>query len=350
MRLSWFPTDDRQQRARFRRYLIAAGTSLMVVALLGIAFLQGILSAYPFVIASGGTLAGIAAFYAVFRTGLNRRARDPSLTIPMMIAATCVVTYALYHAGPARSVFLLIYPMIMFFGVFRLNTRAMLIVCALILCAYALVLGLLMRLPSGLDAPNVELLRSVVLAAVLVWFAILGGYVHELRNRLRRSEYDELTGIFSRRRILEILAHEKTRCDRGAGPLCICLADIDWFKRINDSFGHSAGDGVLRTFTNIARGELRSIDFMGRYGGDEFLLVLIQTSLAGARECAERVRRQMELLDPPGLDGDGRVTVSIGLAQYRPGETLDSTFKRADASLYRAKDTGRNRTECEQSD
>jgi hypothetical protein len=93
----------------------------------------------------------IATFYFVFRSGSNRRARDPSLTVPMMLAAICVVTYALYHLGAVRTVFLLIYPMIMFFGVFRLGTRAQLLVGAFIMCAYALVLRLLAEQPAGLD-------------------------------------------------------------------------------------------------------------------------------------------------------------------------------------------------------
>jgi diguanylate cyclase (GGDEF)-like protein len=103
----------------------------------------------------------------------------------------------------------------------------------------------------------------------------------------------------------------------------------------------------LQAFVRIAQQELRAIDFIGRYGGDEFLMVLTQTSLSGARECAERVRRQMELTDSPGLGGQGQVTVSIGVAQYRAGESLKDTLARADTALYRAKTAGRNSVECE---
>jgi diguanylate cyclase (GGDEF)-like protein len=266
----------------------------------------------------------------------------------MMMAATAVVTYALYHAGPARGALLLVYPMIMFFGVFRLDARALLVVGALILLAYMLVLAhLAARHSARLDGANIEILRAVVLAGVLVWFALMGGYVHELRNRLRQSGYDELTGIFNRRRILGILAHEKIRCDRGASPFCICLVDIDSFKSVNDELGHHAGDLALRAFVGIAQDQLRAIDCIGRYGGDEFLLILVQTSLAGARECAERVRARMEQGSGSERARGGPVTVSIGIAQYRPDETLESTLRRADAALYRAKAAGRNRVEEE---
>ena len=340
-----FPDDDRQQGVRFRRYLIAAGTSLTVVFLLGVCVLAGVLAPRPFAIAGGIVLVSIVTFYFVFRSGLNRRARDPSLTVPMMLAAICVVTYALYHLGAVRTVFLLIYPMIMFFGVFRLGTRAQLLVGAFIVCAYALMVRLLADQPAELDPKAIELLRGLVLAAVLVWFSFMGGYVHDLRRRLRESGYDRLTGIQNRGRVLDVLAHEKIRTDRGAGPMCVCLVDVDQFKDINDTRGHQSGDLALQCVAKIARDELRVIDFIGRYGGDEFLLVLIQTRLDGARECAERIRERISRSDCIWNDTRRQVTVCIGVSQYRPNESLQDTLQRADAALYRAKTAGRNRVE-----
>ena len=265
----------------------------------------------------------------------------------MMLAAICVVTYALYHLGATRTTFLLFYPVIMFFGVFRLGTPALLLVGALILCAYALVIGLLAPQPARLDSNSTELLRGLVLATVLLWFSFMGGYVHDLRRRLRQSGYDRLTGIYNRGRVLDVLAHEKIRCDRGAGPLCVCLVDIDQFKHINDTLGHQAGDLALQSFARVAQHELRAIDFIGRYGGDEFLLVLVQTPLDGARECAERIRRRMATSDCLSPAANRQVTVSIGVSQHRKGEPLEDTLQRADAALYRAKTAGRNRVECD---
>jgi len=344
-RLFSFPGDDRGQGVRLRRYLIAAGTSFTVVSLLGVCVLAGVLAPRPFAIASGAVLASIAAFYFVFRSGLNQRARDPALTVPMMLAAICVVTYALYHLGAMRTVFLLVYPMIMFFGVFRLGTRAQLMVGAFIVCAYALVVVLLAERPTGVDPTAVELLRGLVLATVLVWFSFMGGYVHDLRRRLRESGYDHLTEIYNRRRILDVLAHEKIRGDRGAGPMSVCLVDVDQLKDINDTSGHQSGDLALQYVAQIARDELRVIDFIGRYGGDEFLLVLVQTGLDGARECAERIRRRIAL-NGVGNNTPRRVTVSIGVTQYRQRESVQDTLERADAALYRAKAGGRNGVEC----
>jgi len=347
VRLFLFPSADRLQRVRFRRYLIAAGTSLMVVLLLGVCVLAGALAVGPFAIAAGIVLASTAAFYFVFRSGLNLRARDRSLTVPMMLAAICVVTYALYHLGPLRSVFLLVYPMIMFFGVLRLGSVALLVIGAFIMCAYALMTALPVPQPAQLDLRTIEVLRGLVLATVLVWFSFMGGYVHDLRQRLRQSGYDRLTGIYNRGRVLDMLAHEKIRCDRGAGPLCVCLIDVDELKDINDTQGHRSGDHALQSVAEIARNELRAIDFVGRYGGDEFLVVLVQTRLEGARECAERIRSRIASHAGIGNEPSRQVTVSFGVTQLRQDETLQDTLHRADAALYRAKTAGRNRVECD---
>jgi len=166
-------------------------------------------------------------------------------------------------------------------------------------------------------------------------------------RRLRESSFDRLTGIYHRGRALDMLALEKIRYDRGAGPLCVCLVDIDHFKDINDTLGHRAGDLALQAVAQIARDELRAIDVIGRYGGDEFLLVLVQTGLDGARECAERIRGRIALSEGLRNTAFRPVTVSSGVAQLRPDESLQEMLQRADAALYRAKTAGRNRVECD---
>jgi diguanylate cyclase (GGDEF)-like protein len=342
-----FPTDNREQEVRFRRYLIATGTSLMVLALLGVCFLAGAFAPRPFAITAAIVLVSIAAFYAIIRSGLNRYAADPSLTVPMMVDAIGAITYALYHLGNLRTVFLLVYPVIMFFGVLRLRTRSLLLVAAFIIAAYGLVLTTLATQPGRLDPMPIEILRTVTLAAVLVWFAFMGGYVHELRRRLRESGYDRLTGVHNRGRILDVLAHEQRRFARGGGSLCVCLVDADELKGINDTLGHRAGDLALQAIAETAHRELRVVDAIGRYGGDEFLLVLSQTGLDGARECAERIRARVELGDGIGDAARRRITVSCGVTRHRRGESLQDTLQRADAALYRAKHRGRNCVEVE---
>jgi diguanylate cyclase (GGDEF)-like protein len=197
------------------------------------------------------------------------------------------------------------------------------------------------------EALNQELLQWTILMFVVVWFSIMVGFISTLLTRLGQSEFDDLTGAYTRRRLIEILRHEKFRADRGAGPLCVCLVDVDNLKHINDTRGHHGGDLQLKTVVSAVQRELRNIDYIGRYGGDEFLVLLTQTPLAGARDCAERFRRTLKtFFYSSENDVVDNATISIGIAEYRAGESITQTVNRADAALYRAKEGGRNKIEC----
>ena len=139
----------------------------------------------------------------------------------------------------------------------------------------------------------------------------------------------------------------KRWADAAREPLSICVIDLDRFKRYNDEFDHLTGDQVLRTFAQAVQSELRATDVFGRYGGEEFVHVLRHSTVAGAMADAERLRERISGLDIPVTRATGRLTVSIGVAQYKPGEAIIETFARADEALYRAKQRGRNCVECE---
>jgi len=156
---------------------------------------------------------------------------------------------------------------------------------------------------------------------------------------------DELTGLFNRRHLLELLEYEKNRSSRGVGIFCLAMLDIDHFKKVNDVYGHLAGDAVLRTVATMIDKTLRNTEFCGRYGGEEFLIVLTQTDIKGALIGAERVRTNIENTLFPDLGSDFKVTVSIGLSEYQIREDIDKIIARADEALYRAKKGGRNRVE-----
>lgn len=171
----------------------------------------------------------------------------------------------------------------------------------------------------------------------------------ELEKALTRIEElavrDELTGLYNRRYLMDALEREKTRADRSGRLFSVVMLDIDHFKRINDSFGHQQGDVVLKAVSRAAQDAIRSNDFCARYGGEEFLVVLEELPVAGARACTERLRTSVEALSFPDLGDDFHVTISLGYTQYRQGEPLAQTIARADAALYRAKHSGRNRVE-----
>jgi diguanylate cyclase (GGDEF)-like protein len=124
------------------------------------------------------------------------------------------------------------------------------------------------------------------------------------------------------------------------------MMDIDKFKNINDTYGHQTGDQVLRTFAAVIRSILRKTDFCGRYGGEEFLVLLTQTDLQAAKVFAERIRGSVENSFFPDLGPDSRVTVSLGLVEHQMQENIEKTISRADDALYKAKKKGRNRVEC----
>jgi diguanylate cyclase (GGDEF)-like protein len=157
---------------------------------------------------------------------------------------------------------------------------------------------------------------------------------------------DELTGSHNRRHLIKLIENEKDRTARLGSLFCLCLLDIDFFKRINDTYGHSAGDAVLREFALTVQRQIRESDSFGRYGGEEFLLMLPETTLDEAIVLAERVRNSIEKLGFPDISEDLRVTVSIGVAEFRTGESIGQTVARADEALYMAKASGRNRIIC----
>jgi diguanylate cyclase (GGDEF)-like protein len=157
---------------------------------------------------------------------------------------------------------------------------------------------------------------------------------------------DELTGCHNRRHLLRLIENEKDRTERNGSLFCLCLLDIDFFKRINDTYGHSAGDTVLRQFALHVQQKIRASDAFGRYGGEEFLLMLPETMLEDAVVLAEQVRIGIEQLHFPDICDTLVLTVSIGVAQFRIGESIGQTVARADEALYQAKSSGRNRIIC----
>lgn len=167
----------------------------------------------------------------------------------------------------------------------------------------------------------------------------------ELRRReaeiTRLMLSDPLTGIANRRHFEKSFAHELERCRRYGTRLCLALADIDHFKRINDELGHNAGDEVLCAVARILQQELRSTDFVARWGGEEFALLLPETGLRAAAHLLERLRRGVGRAPlPPATQA---VTVSIGVTGVRSGDTAQSAVARADGALYESKRGGRNR-------
>jgi diguanylate cyclase (GGDEF)-like protein len=227
--------------------------------------------------------------------------------------------------------------------------------CAAVIAIYAMhAAGVTPPLHPITDMELLHLVCNIGLYIVVVVFVLLfeltktQGFI-KLEQALKiineLAIRDELTGSHNRRHLIKLIEHEKERTARLGSLFCLCLLDIDYFKRINDTYGHSAGDTVLREFAATVQRQIRESDSFGRYGGEEFLLMLPETSIDEARALAERVRKNIEGLaftDLPGL----AVTVSLGIAEFRVEESISQTVARADEALYLAKSSGRNRVVC----
>jgi diguanylate cyclase (GGDEF)-like protein/PAS domain S-box-containing protein len=169
------------------------------------------------------------------------------------------------------------------------------------------------------------------------------------RRLIERLEYlsqiDGLTGLLNRRALTEQLEYEIDRARRYEAELAVILCDLDNLKEINDTHGHLAGDTTLQLLAATLRSSLRNVDIAGRYGGDEFLVIIPQTSAEGALSIAEKIRRAAERTEVR-LEGDKRVAISlsIGVAELGPPpEDMDDLISRVDAALYASKNTGRNK-------
>ena len=161
---------------------------------------------------------------------------------------------------------------------------------------------------------------------------------------------DEMTGLANRRRFGQVLKMEAFEARETGDPLCLALADVDNFKRLNDSFGHQAGDRALRVVAQMFQHNIKTGAHACRYGGEEFALVLPRTRARRCRRSCQQIRwtvKERELVKKLRGQSLGHVTLSIGVAVYRPGEPVDDLVHRADAYLYAAKHRGRDRVEAD---
>ncbi|HLO64654.1 MAG TPA: diguanylate cyclase [Azonexus sp.] len=161
-----------------------------------------------------------------------------------------------------------------------------------------------------------------------------------IREKETLASMDTLTGVMNRRAFLKYAQREITRATRYGHDLSLVFLDIDHFKRINDTYGHAAGDEVLKRFADTVKTRSRDTDLLARWGGEEFIIMTPDTGSAGAQKFAESIREWIAAAEFPGV---GHVACSLGVAQWKPGESVEAVCSRADAALYEAKESGRNR-------
>jgi diguanylate cyclase (GGDEF)-like protein len=348
-----------RQSVRLRRFLLASATYAICVPLLILACALGLVQQEPAELVAAAMVAVNLGFYAMFRSGLNTKFADPSLTRAQVLAAVTVLMFAVYSFDDGRAMVLNLALVVLTFGVFRFTTREFVRTALWILAGYALVINLLMYFKP--DTVNVyhEWFQWAGLAGLLPLFAMIGGRISRLRERLRKSNeelrsalgavrqiatHDHLTGLPNRVLFNEELQRALARAERHARPVTLFFMDLDRFKNINDTLGHQFGDRVLQEAAKRLSACVREGDIIARLGGDEF--VLLVEELGDPPALAEIARKLLAAVaDLGAIDGqDLNVSLSIGICAFpTDGRDAKTLLAGADIAMYRAKEQGRNR-------
>ena len=355
------PANVLKRRVHRRRQMLAVQVvsgSLNTVVVLVYAYAGTIPIVIPAVYFLSG-LAVIGFFLLLSETHFNDRFEDHYLTI-FQIGSHVALQLGFMLAVPTIGyAFLSVLFLIFGMGALRITSRQALVAWTITVAGLAPIF-LLTSAPIGLPVGSGTERLAAMLCFVLTigQCAFVGLYGSSLRKMLydrsselkaaykrieELAELDELTGSFNRRCIMRMLEDEITRAHRINTPCSVALIDLDWFKRINDGFGHPTGDEVLRTFAITMFANIRSIDKFGRYGGEEFLLVLPDTPGDAAARLLDRLRAIIADLDWSAFSPSMQVTISAGVATLRADENPDIFLARADSALYAAKARGRNR-------
>ncbi|HLG80472.1 MAG TPA: GGDEF domain-containing protein [Bradyrhizobium sp.] len=349
------------RRARQRRQiqLMIAASYLIDAGVLQVYAYAGTI---PVTIAPAYAACGLASvgFYLMLsETGVTERLKDHYFVTPQLIISLLIMLAFSYIAPQVGVMFLCGLFVVFSFGALRATPRQTALVWPILVLGLA-ALFLLTDKPITMphDGPIERFATMSVFVLGIGRCMFLGIFSSAMRHSLyqrglklkeayRRieelAELDELTGSLNRRSIMRALDEEIARAQRLNNPCSVALIDLDWFKRINDAYGHPTGDEVLRTFAITVFANIRSIDKFGRYGGEEFLLLLPDTAEREAARMMDRLRMIVAELDWSAFSAGMRVTISAGLATLRRDESSDTLLARADRALYASKAGGRNR-------
>jgi diguanylate cyclase (GGDEF)-like protein len=305
--------------------------------------------------------AAICGFaYASFARGWNLRYRDPNLTVPLILLAILMQLGVALAAPQVAFPFLANLFTVFAFGMLWLNLREAVAVWSIGVFGAAVVFYLVgTRIAAPTSGYFEVFLTWLYFSLILGRCLLVSVAANETRGRLaesrrqladtleqvqRLASRDELTHALNRRSLIAALERERVRAERSGTPFCIAMIDLDRFKQVNDSYGHAAGDAVLRAFSAAVHDTMRVTDVFGRYGGEEFLLILVGTTTAAAFEAVERIRTAVASRDWRPIVPDAPVTMSAGVAGFQKGEAMAQLLHRADQALYQAKHGGRNCT------
>ncbi|MDT8282047.1 MAG: GGDEF domain-containing protein [Gammaproteobacteria bacterium] len=301
---------------------------------------------------------GVFIFTVLISSGINKKYSDPSLTMAQLIWGTFFMLTIAYLLNEWRGLMLMTFLGMLSFGFFKLRFREFLSVVLLAILGYALILlHLFIYEPARIEV-NFELMQLLMFSCSLGVMLYTCSAINHLRDRTKNqyialqealeinkklATTDDLTGLFNRRYFMEKLAQQKALSERNDSDFVICYCDLDHFKHINDSFGHHTGDIVLQKFSEILKASIREIDYAARFGGEEFVCLLVNTDIENALKVTERIRETLANYNFSDIAPSLHATVSIGIANFKQFNTLQETLMCADNRMYLAKNLGRNK-------
>lgn len=345
-------------RKSIKRLLLTLPAYAVGVAMLLFGVRLGRVDAWQAGVLTAYFVMGLSTFYALLRRRASTLDNDVGLVFPQVLfgIGAVALAYALIDAakGPALQWLCLI----LVFDMRRLSRRQVQI-------ATGVTMGLLLT-TAGIKVGNArdqahliaELANAglaIVIMPLLVFVSSVGRRYHH-KNMQQRAELtqtlahlkalsirDGLTGLLTRGHMRELLEEEARRQQRSQGVFCVAILDIDFFKQVNDQFGHAIGDAVLRDFATLAQSSLDPGHALARWGGEEFLVLMPETSLPGALHTLEHLRQAIHQHDWAHHAAPLSVRFSGGVCQHRPGDKVMLTLEHADKALYQAKSRGRDR-------
>lgn len=302
---------------------------------------------------------GHLSFLWFIVSGKNKKFKDPSMTFPQTLWSQFCVMLTVYFAIRLKAALLFFALLAIVFGSFKLNSKQLAVLIILSLLLYFSGMAIQFALYPG----DFQFMQEVTIALsfgfVAVELLFVTSDLSAMRIHLQKKKMelessliivqdnlitDELTGIRNRRYISGILEQQLNTMIREEGyHFSIAIIDIDHFKSVNDQYGHAAGDSVLKAFATCVQLQLRKTDYLARFGGEEFILVVPFAQRKQVEKQIERLRLAVREINLDHISPGIKLTMSAGVTEYKKPEPIEETLKRADKALYLAKEQGRDR-------
>jgi diguanylate cyclase (GGDEF)-like protein len=301
---------------------------------------------------------GLSVFYVLLRSGWAARRREPTLAFPQVLfsISTVLITYATIDI--TRVLALQWLCLILAFDMHRLSKRQVQAATAIAMVGLSAIIGhALLTMPGHYNVVG-EIINIVMASVSMPILVLVSGLARRMRQQSEKQKADMaealsqmqalairdgLTRSLTRRYMQQMLDEEVARQRRTGRVFCVAMLDIDLFKKVNDRHGHAVGDAVLIDFAHVAQDEIDKGHKLGRWGGEEFMVLMPDTSLPHALDTLALIQESVHGHNWAAHAPDLKVTFSGGVSQHRLDDKLDDTIRRADEALYAAKRQGRDR-------